>query len=67
MPRNLKKELVTAPSVSELSFGWRAKRKPAQHERTSVASEILLAALSLSADEGDGFQLTKPELCDGER
>jgi hypothetical protein len=67
MPCDLKEELAIAASISELPFGRWAKWKPAEHERTSVVSEMLLAGFPLFADEGDGLELTKPELCDAER
>ena len=57
MPHNLKKELAVAASVSELPFGRR--RKPAEHEGTSVVSEMLLAALLFFTDEMDGFEVFK--------
>ena len=67
MPRNLQEELAVAPGVGELTFGRRAKGKAAEHERASVVSESLLAALSFFADEGNGLQLAKPELCEANR
>jgi hypothetical protein len=61
MPGDVKEEPAVASSVGELIFGWRAKRKAAEHEGTSVVGEGLLAILPFLADESYGFELSESE------
>lgn len=64
---DVEKESSVAPRVNELRTGRSAQWNPAENERPGIVGELLLPVLPFLADEGDGLQLTKPELGDTER
>ena len=62
MPGDFKEELSVAASVGQLTFGRRAKWKPAEDERSGVVGEFLAAVRARLADQANAFELLEPEL-----
>ena len=62
VPGDFKEELSVAASVGQLTFGRRAKWKPAEDERSGVVGEFLAAVRARLADQANAFELLEPEL-----
>ena len=66
MSGDVEKELAVASRMNQLGARRPAERNTAENEGSGMVGKLLLAILPFLADEGDSFELTKPELCDAE-
>ena len=59
---DFQEETAIASGEGKLVAGWTAQWDAAENELPGVEGEVLLANLSLLADEVDGFQVFQPAL-----
>lgn len=63
MAYDLQKELTGVPGVDELIL-WRAPEvDAAQNEEVGIVCELLVGIVTFVSDNGDRFEMTKPEFC----